>query len=145
MTKKLQQLSIVTLAHRSKIVSYASLQEELGVTNVRELEDLVIESIYAGLLEGRLDQHAGILNVKTAMARDVRPQEVEAMIAKLVGWGDSVREVVAALETNAAATVKARAATEQKRQEVRQKARRLANICVCDETEIETMFPQSPF
>jgi len=119
MTKKLQQLSIVSLAHRNKKVPYCDLQAELGVTNVRELEDLIIETIYAGLLEGRLDQHRGVLNVKTAMARDVRPEDVGAIIAKLSGWGDTVRGLLEALETNAAKTVQTREATEARKQQVK--------------------------
>ena len=42
MVVKLRQLSIVSLAHKSKRVTYAALQEELDISNVRELEDLVI-------------------------------------------------------------------------------------------------------
>jgi hypothetical protein len=45
--KKLKQLTIVTLAKQSKVVPYATLQENLAIENLRELEDLVIESIYA--------------------------------------------------------------------------------------------------
>ena len=45
--KKLKQLTIVSLAQKEKIVSYTALQESLDITNLRELEDLVIESIYA--------------------------------------------------------------------------------------------------
>ena len=45
--KKLKQLTIVSLAQKEKIVSYTALQESLDITNLRELEDLVIESMYA--------------------------------------------------------------------------------------------------
>ena len=57
---KLRQLSLVSLAHASKKVSYEELQLALGITNVRELEDLIIDTIYAGILEGRLDQLNGV-------------------------------------------------------------------------------------
>ena len=60
MTIKLRQLSLVSLAHASKKVPYEQLQLALGITNVRELEDLIIDTIYAGILEGRLDQHNGV-------------------------------------------------------------------------------------
>ena len=45
--KKLKQLTIVSLAQKQKVVPYTTLQESLDITNLRELEDLVIESIYA--------------------------------------------------------------------------------------------------
>lgn len=48
MKKKLKNLTIVTMAVRTKCISYADLLEQLDIKNVRELEDLIIESIYAG-------------------------------------------------------------------------------------------------
>lgn len=98
MVFKLRQLSIVTLAHRSKKVSYEALQAELGLSNVRELEDLVIDTTYAGLLDGRLDQAKGVLNVRGAMTRDVRPEEVGGLIAKLSAWSGTMQSTLAALE-----------------------------------------------
>ena len=87
MISKFRQLSIVKLARQSKRVPYATLQVDLDITNVRDLEDLIIDTIYAGLLDGRLDQANAVLNVKSCMARDVRPEEdVDAMIIKLVNW-----------------------------------------------------------
>lgn len=50
MTKKLQHLTIVTMAIRSKVIPYKDLLVELDIKNVRDLEDLIIESIYAGSL-----------------------------------------------------------------------------------------------
>lgn len=47
--KKLQHLTIVTLATREKCIPYSSLLEELSIKNVRDLEDLIIEAIYAGM------------------------------------------------------------------------------------------------
>lgn len=50
MVKKLQHLTIVTMAIRSKVIPYKDLLVELDIKNVRDLEDLIIESIYAGSL-----------------------------------------------------------------------------------------------
>lgn len=44
MTAKLRQLSIVALARNSKKVCYTQLQSEIGIYNVRELEDLIVSS-----------------------------------------------------------------------------------------------------
>lgn len=46
--RKLQYLTIVTLSEREKCIPYQTLQSELEISNVRELEDLIIEAIYAG-------------------------------------------------------------------------------------------------
>lgn len=48
MIKKLQHLTIVTMAIRSKVIKYKDLLVELDIKNVRDLEDLIIEAIYAG-------------------------------------------------------------------------------------------------
>lgn len=49
MKKKLKHLTIVTMAINNKCIAYSDLLEQLDIGCVRELEDLIIESIYAGL------------------------------------------------------------------------------------------------
>lgn len=46
--KKLQHLTIATLATQEKCIPYSVLLDELDIKNVRDLEDLIIEAIYAG-------------------------------------------------------------------------------------------------
>jgi len=102
--KKLKQLSIVSLAADSKLLGYPLLQAKLEIGSVRELEDLVIDAFYSGLLRGRLDQReAGQLEVLANNGRDVRPgtgtgTEVAAMIAKLAAWEAQATTVLGALE-----------------------------------------------
>lgn len=48
MKKKLKHLTIVTMAISNKCIAYSDLLEQLDIGCVRELEDLIIESIYAG-------------------------------------------------------------------------------------------------
>lgn len=48
MKKKLKYLTIVTMAISDKCIAYSNLLEQLDIGCVRELEDLIIESIYAG-------------------------------------------------------------------------------------------------
>lgn len=48
MEKKLKLLSILTMATKSKSVPYDDLLVELDFQDVRHLEDLIIEAIYAG-------------------------------------------------------------------------------------------------
>lgn len=51
MKKKLKHLTIVTMAVRNKCILYTDLLKALDIQNVRELEDLIIESIYSGKLD----------------------------------------------------------------------------------------------
>ena len=48
MDKKLKHLTILTLATQKKTLPYDDLMVELDLKNVRHLEDLIIEAIYAG-------------------------------------------------------------------------------------------------
>lgn len=49
MQKKLKFLTILTLATKQKAIPYDKLMEELDMKNVRDLEDIIIEAIYAGM------------------------------------------------------------------------------------------------
>ena len=68
-------------------LSYTDLMAQLDVQNVRELEDLLIsECFYPGLIKGKLDQRQSCLQVQEAVARDVRPQELQPIISGLANW-----------------------------------------------------------
>ena len=53
---KLRQLTIVGLASAKKHIDYETLLMELDLADVRELEDLIIDVIYADIIRGKLDQ-----------------------------------------------------------------------------------------
>jgi COP9 signalosome complex subunit 7 len=48
MDKKLKHLTILTLATQQKTLKYDDLMNELDIKNVRHLEDIIIEAVYAG-------------------------------------------------------------------------------------------------
>ena len=50
MDKKLKHLTILTLATQKKTLPYDDLMVELDIPNVRHLEDIIIEAIYAGMV-----------------------------------------------------------------------------------------------
>ncbi|EFA78846.1 proteasome component region PCI domain-containing protein [Heterostelium album PN500] len=70
MTNKLRQLTIVYLSTISKVIPYTLLQEQLGIANLRELEDLIIDSIYQNIIRGKLDQKNKHLEIEFAIGRD---------------------------------------------------------------------------
>lgn len=53
MERKLKHLTILTLATQRKTLPYDELMIELDIKNVRHLEDIIIEAIYAGII-GRI-------------------------------------------------------------------------------------------
>ncbi|KAK9013867.1 hypothetical protein V6N11_041859 [Hibiscus sabdariffa] len=84
---KLKQLTVHTLAEGNKVLPYDHLMLELDVTNVRELEDFIInECIYAGIVRGKLDQMRRCFEVQFASGRDLRPGQLGSMIQTLSNW-----------------------------------------------------------
>jgi len=84
--KKLKQLSIVSIASTQKSIPYAVLLEQLELGNVRELEDLIIDCMYAGVVRGKLDQKAQRFQVDWTMGRDIRPGQLQEMAKILSLW-----------------------------------------------------------
>ncbi|CAN6460220.1 unnamed protein product [Victoria cruziana] len=85
--RKLKQLSVLTLAESSKVLPYDQLMHELDVSNVRELEDFLInECMYAGIVRGKLDQWRRCFEVQFAAGRDLRPTQLDGMIQTLSSW-----------------------------------------------------------
>ena len=56
---------------------------ELGISTVRELEDLVIEGISAGVVQGKLDQKCSHFEVDYVIGRDIR---LVVQIQKIFEW-----------------------------------------------------------
>ena len=96
-------LVCTALASQSKTLAYDVLLRNLELSSVRALEDLLIECMYAGLLQGRLDQQAGHLEVYACAGRDVHPDELPNMATVLAEWqrsaGGLMAEVSAQLKS----------------------------------------------
>lgn len=101
--KKLQHLTIVTLATQSKCIPYSVLLEELDIKNVRDLEDLIIEAVYADIIHGKLDQKNSQLEVDYAgLGRDVRPGDTGAVAKTLANWGKACSTILECIEQQVA-------------------------------------------
>ncbi|KAK4218169.1 hypothetical protein QBC37DRAFT_412679 [Rhypophila decipiens] len=92
---KLRQLSLLTLANGSSdetsspALTYTSLIQNLGLSNARELEELVISTIYAGLINAQLDpKHEQVLINSVAPLRDVAPgpDALAGLLSSLRAW-----------------------------------------------------------
>lgn len=70
----------------SQILPYSLLQSSLSLPDLRTLEDLIIESIYLGLIEGHLNQKDSTLEITSAIGRDIGPNDVDNMIQQLSSW-----------------------------------------------------------
>eukprot|EP00697_Spironema_sp_BW2_P017930 gnl/Spiro4/975_TR519_c0_g1_i1.p1 gnl/Spiro4/975_TR519_c0_g1~~gnl/Spiro4/975_TR519_c0_g1_i1.p1 ORF type:complete len:273 (-),score=76.77 gnl/Spiro4/975_TR519_c0_g1_i1:75-866(-) len=92
--RKLTMLSLVSLSLSSKILRYDDLLRELNISNVRDLEDLIIDSIYTGLIRGVLDQSERRLEVTFARSRDVQPTQIGSMLNLLKNWKSNCTRVL---------------------------------------------------
>ncbi|XP_013110566.1 COP9 signalosome complex subunit 7 [Stomoxys calcitrans] len=89
MQKKLQHLTIVSLAIQNKCIPYDMLLEELDIDNVRHLEDVIIEAIYADIIHGKLFQNNRFLEIDYAQGRDIPPGYTTKIAKTLQDWVDS--------------------------------------------------------
>jgi len=74
------------------------LLRELDLSVVRELEDLLIDCVYLGLIKGKLDQRKSAFEVSFAIGRDIGPSDVDFMIRKLNLWLDASAKLTTTLE-----------------------------------------------
>uniref|UniRef100_V9L904 COP9 signalosome complex subunit 7a n=1 Tax=Callorhinchus milii TaxID=7868 RepID=V9L904_CALMI len=95
---KLRHLSIVTMASKVKCLPYSLLLDRLSLGNLRELEDLIIEAIYADIVQGKLDQRHQLLEVDCSIGRDIRPQDLNGMGRTLSEWCSGCEAVLAGIE-----------------------------------------------
>ncbi|XP_022917585.1 COP9 signalosome complex subunit 7b isoform X2 [Onthophagus taurus] len=97
--KKLQHLTIVTLATKSKCIPYTNLLKELDIKNVRDLEDLIIEAVYADIIHGKLDQKNSQLEVDSAIGRDIRAEDINVIVQCLQDWCSACEGVLSCVES----------------------------------------------
>jgi len=114
MATKLRQLTIVSLAADNKVIPYTLLLQQLDIPNVRELEDLIIECIYQGVIKGKLDQKQKQLEIDFAIGRDIRPGQVAQMMNILAAWGSRSDAILSAITQKITYTAQAH---EQSRKE----------------------------
>lgn len=96
--KKLRHLTIISLATKNKRLSYSKLLAELDVKNLRELEDLIIDAIYADIIRGKLDQRHQHLEVDFAVGRDIQPDHIREISTVLNSWCSGCEVLVQNLE-----------------------------------------------
>jgi len=95
---KLRQLTIVSMATKNKCLPYTQLLTELEVSNLRELEDLIIEVIYADVIRGKLDQKKQQLEVDYAIGRDIRSEFIPQMVHVLREWCQGCEALLGTIE-----------------------------------------------
>lgn len=98
-TQKLRQLSLLTLARDRAALTYDALLSSLGLDSTRQLEDLVVTAVYAGLLDATLDPARRAVQVsRIAPLRDLPPGAVPSMVSALKTWSERCTSTLDDLE-----------------------------------------------
>lgn len=100
--RKLRQLTVVSLSAELKKVPYDAMLTALGLDTLRQLEEIIIDCINAGLVTAKIDQRNKLLLVTDFMARDVRQEDLSDILNKLGHWRDQCDQVMQALESSSA-------------------------------------------
>lgn len=96
--RKLQLLTIVSMATRQKILKFSELQVALEVPSSRDVEDIIIEAMYQDLVIGKMDQESQCLVVESCACRDCRDEDVDFIIETLSTWQDTAGKMLQGLD-----------------------------------------------
>ena len=80
-----QAVCCVLCVCKQRVLLYAALQFELYLLDLHAPQNLIVLSMYGGLLEGRVSQKDGMLEISTAMGNDIGPHEVDSKIYQQLG------------------------------------------------------------
>lgn len=98
MATKLRHLTIVSLATKRKHIPYDMLLSELDMKNLRQLEDLIIDVIYANVVVGKMDQLHSRLEVEQTIGRDIKREQLSTMTNILNEWLRNCDNVLSNIE-----------------------------------------------
>jgi len=110
---KLQQLTLVSVAQDNRVLPYSTILQSLGLQNERQVEELLIASLYKGILQGKLDSAKHQFKVESTIGRDVRPQDIDQMFKILQAWEKESSTLLSHIEEKMAYAVKEQALNEQ--------------------------------
>ena len=79
-------------------MSYEILQRELNIPTVRELEDLIMDAMYNGLVTGKLDQRQRQLQVMKTIGRDLGPYQLDETMEALRAWSTQTSRLLGLLD-----------------------------------------------
>ena len=95
---KLKKISVAQAASSTTSLSYEKLKSLIDVNTNRDLEDILIDCIYNGLLQGHLNQKKQCVEVTSSFGRDVLPDDIDKFVNKLDQWKQKTERVITTLD-----------------------------------------------
>eukprot|EP00891_Asterochloris_glomerata_P002000 jgi/Astpho2/2000/e_gw1.00038.238.1_t len=124
--RKLRQLTVMSKAENCKTLAYEELQRDLGLHNVRELEDfLITDCFYTGIVRGKLDQKQRCLHVLEVVGRDVPREELGRTMQGLAAWLAAAQNMQLTLQQNVTMAQKSAEEAEKMRTQQEQQIKRV--------------------
>jgi COP9 signalosome complex subunit 7 len=114
---KLKQLSVVSFSASQRVLSYKGLLKQLEIENVRQLEDLLIDCVYNGLIKAKLDQKSKTVEVFETLGRDVPNEHLDVLINTLKSWYNNSKDVMSSLDKNSSNAIGMFEATKKQNSE----------------------------
>jgi COP9 signalosome complex subunit 7 len=114
---KLRLLTLVSLASDNRVIPYSSVIKQLGFPDERSAEELLIQALYKGVIQGKLDSAKHLFKVESAIGRDVRPGEVDQLFKTLEKWQGESANLLKIIDTKMAQAGKEQAMVEQNKLE----------------------------
>jgi len=97
--KKMRLLTLVSLGHANKELTYAAIASALQV-GVDEVETWVMLAIASGLITAKMDQVREIVAVSMCAERDFGQKQWERLHGSLVDWRDSIHSLLTVLQNS---------------------------------------------
>lgn len=97
--RKLKMLTLSSMAAQDHVLPFETLQHKLQVLTVRELENMVIDSVYAGLLDAKIDHKSKTVQVMSAFGRDLPTDKVPELLNQLKMFAVQVNSIESLITT----------------------------------------------
>ncbi|WRT70327.1 uncharacterized protein IL334_007325 [Kwoniella shivajii] len=95
---KLKHLTLVSLALKNRSLPYGLILSTLQIESIRQLEDLIIDVIYAGLLGGKIHHQEKVLHVDWVAGRDLEQKDLLEVQSGLLNWCKTAETLLSALD-----------------------------------------------
>lgn len=92
--RKLQQLTLISMARERTCISYLDLQTQLQLPE-SDVEPFLLEAMSDGAITGCLDAQCETLTVYSCGVRNVRPDQVQAAKIKIDDYLDRLSKTIA--------------------------------------------------
>lgn len=92
--RKLQQLTLISMARERTCISYPDLQTQLQLPE-SEVEPFLLDAMSDGAITGCLDAQCETLTVYSCGVRNVRPDQVQIAKAKVDNYLDRLSKTIA--------------------------------------------------